>query len=176
MDVEEVLAVIKKIIEEHKQIIERARVLEQVTNDASALLGLDIAREDFVPGRLDDQKQHLQNWQESLKLIDQGIQAHFDREETGLLTASEKHGGEMLTSALRALLFEHEELRDRLAKLKKDVAELVTGGSSREVWQGMAWGVRSYQAHTRKLFEVHARSEQRLLRSLRSRLSREIKG
>ncbi len=173
---EEALALIEKIIEEHKLIIERVRVLEQVTNDAGALLGLDIAREGFVPGRLVDQKRGLQNWQESLEIIDQGIQAHFNREETGLLTAFEKHGGKMLATALRALLFEHEELRDRLAKLKKDVGDLAVSSLSREVWQGNVWGVRSYLAHTRTLFEVHARSEQRLLRRLRSQLRKEIKG
>lgn len=173
---EEALVLIEKIIEEHEQIIERVRALERVTNDASALVELDRAREDFIPGRLGDQKQGLQNWQESLEIIDQGIQAHFNREETDLLTAFEKHGGRMLASALRALLTEHEELKNRLAKLRKDVAELAVGGSSRGVWEGKTWGVRSYLAHTRKLFEVHARSEQRLLYRLRSQLRREIRG
>lgn len=136
---------------------------------------MDIAREDFVPGRLGDQKRDLQNWQESLELIDQGIQVHFNREETGLLNAFEKHGGRMLASALSDLLSEHEELRHRLAKLEKGVAELAVGDSSREVWEGRAWGVRSYLAHTRKLFEVHAQSELELLRMLRNRLRRENK-
>ena len=167
---EETIALIDKIIEEHKTISQRVRALEQVVNDASALLGLDAAREDFIPGRLDDQKQSLHNWQESLEIVDQGIQAHFSREETGLLTAFEKHGGEMLASALQALLFEHRELRGRLAKLKSDVAELAAGGLSREVWGGMVWGARSYLAHTRKLLEIHAQSERELLRMLRREL------
>ena len=59
---EETIALIDKIIEEHKTISQRVRALEQVVNDASALLGLDAAREDFIPGRLDDQKQSLHNW------------------------------------------------------------------------------------------------------------------
>lgn len=167
---EETIALIDKIIEEHKIISQRVKTLERVVNDVSALLGLDIAREDFVPGRLGDQKQGLQNWQKSLEIIDQGIQAHFNREETGLLTAFEKHGGKMLASALSVLLSEHKELRDRLAKLKKDIAELAVGDLSREVWGGMVWGTRNYLAHTRKLFDVHAQSEQELLRMLRRKL------
>lgn len=170
--VEEAFVLIEKIIEEHKQIIGSVRALEQVTNDASALRVLDKAKEDFVPGRLDNQKRGLQSWQESLETIDQGIQAHFDREETGLLAAFEKHGGKMLVSALRVLLTEHEGLRDRLVKLKKDVAELAAGGSSREVWEGRAWGIRVYVSHTRKLFEAHAQSEQELLHKIRAELSR----
>ena len=169
---EEALALIDKIIEEHKTLTQRFQTLEQVTNDASALLKLDTAREDFIPGRLGDQKQALQNWQESLKVIEQGIEAHFAREEIGLLTAFEKQGGEMLASALHALLSEHKELRDRLTKLKEDIAELAIGGASRDVWEGMVWGVRNYLVNTRKMFEAHARSEQSLLRTLRSELER----
>ncbi len=166
----EALALIDKIIEEHKQILARFRSLEQVANDAQALSALDRAKEDFLPGRLDDQKGGLQKWQESLETIDRGIKAHFDREETGLLAAFEKHGGRMLVSALRVLLSEHEELRNRLVRLKKDVAELAAGGLSREVWEGKAWGVRVYIGHTWKLFQSHARSEQKLFRTLRSQL------
>ena len=125
---EEALALISQIIEEHKLILQRVRTLERVTNDISAMLELDRAKEDFVPGRLGDQKAALQKWQKSLEAIDQGIKAHFDREETGLLTAFEKHGGRMLASALRALLSEHEELRNRLAKLKTEAVELAVGG------------------------------------------------
>lgn len=166
----EALALIDKIIEEHKQILARFQSLEQVANDAQVLSALDRAKEDFLPGRLDDQKGGLLKWQESLETIDQGIKAHFDREETGLLAAFERHGGRMLVSALRVLLSEHEELRNRLVRLKKDVAELAAGGLSREMWEGKAWGVRVYIDHTWKLFQSHARSEQKLFRTLRSQL------
>ncbi len=172
---EEALALIEKIIEEHKLIIGRVRALEQVTNDATALMGFDVAKGDFVPGRLDNQKLSLQNLQESLEKIDQGIQAHFNREETGLLNALEKHGDKVLVSALAALFTEHKGIRDRLAKLKKDIAELAAGGLSREVWEGKAWGIRVYVTHTRSLLESHAKSEQELLQILRNRLRRELK-
>jgi hemerythrin-like domain-containing protein len=173
---EEVLALIEKIIEEHKLIIQRVQTLERVANDATALAGLDKAKEDFVPGRFGAPKPHLENLKASLDVVDEGIQAHFGREETGLLAAFDKHGGKMLASGLRTLLGEHEELRGRLVKLEKDVTELAVNSWSREVWEGRAWGMRVYLYHTRKLFEVHARSEQKLLRTLRNRLRREIKG
>jgi hemerythrin-like domain-containing protein len=170
---DEVLALIDKIIEEHRQILGRVQALEKVTNDAGALQVLDRAGEAFVPGRFGDQKQALQSWQESLEITDQGIQAHFNREETSLLTAFEKHGGEELASAWHVWLSEHNDLRTRLVKLKEDMAELAAGGSSRDVWEGKAWGVRSYLAHTRRLFEAHARSEQQLLRKLRNKVLKE---
>ena len=59
---EEALALINKIIDEHKVIIGRVQSLEQAANDASVLVGLEKARDTFVPGRL-DQKQGLQKLQ-----------------------------------------------------------------------------------------------------------------
>jgi hemerythrin-like domain-containing protein len=169
---EEALALIEKIIEEHKIITQRVRTLEQVANGLEAASALDRAGEGFMPGRSDDQRRGLQNLQESLETTDKGIQAHFNREETALLAAFEKHGGEMLASSLRFLLIEHEELRGRLTRSKKDVAQLTVGGSSREVWEGRAWGVRTYISHTRRLLEAHHRSEQQLLGRLRRELRR----
>jgi len=101
---EETLALIDQLIEEHKQILQRFQTAEQVANDAVAILELDKAEEDFVPGRFGDQRQGLQNLQESLEAIEKGLQRHFDREETGLLTVFEQHRGGMLASGVRVLL------------------------------------------------------------------------
>ena len=166
------VALIDQIIREHRLIRQRVRTLEGVTSDLSAMVDLESAKEGFVPGRFDEQSQALQSWQEAIELVDKGLQAHFGREETRLLTVFEKHGGGMLASAMHILLREHEELRNRFAKLKKDGAELAVEKSSREVWEGKAWGMRSYVSHTRKLIEVHVRSEMELLQTLRSRLER----
>lgn len=170
MEVEEALDLIKKIIKEHKLILQRALTLAQAINDVSAMLELDRAKEDFVPGRFGDQRRALQIWQESIEALDEGLQAHFDREEKGLLTAFEKYGDRMLASALHVLLLEHEELRNRLAKSKTETAELAVEGLSRGVWEGKAWGLRVYVSHTRNLLEAHAKSEQELLLTLRRRL------
>ncbi len=113
--------------------------------------------------------------QESLEIIDKGIQAHFNREETALLTAFEEHSGGMFTFALCAWLAEHVELGDRLAKLERDVIELAAGGLSSGVWEGRVWGIRVYISHSWKIFEEHARGEQKLLQTLNNRLQAEIK-
>lgn len=166
------VALIDQIIEEHELILRRVRTLEGATSDLAAMLDLERVKEDFVPGRFGDRGGDLQSWQEAIEAVDKGLQTHFEREERGVLTVFEKHGGGMLASALHILLREHEELRNRIAKLKKDAAELAAGGMSREVWEGKAWGIGSYIAHTRKLIEAHAKSEFELLQTLRSRLLR----
>ena len=166
---EEVLALIEKLIEEHKLIKQRAQTLEQIANDVSALVGLDEAKEDFMPGKF-DQRQGLQKMAESLERIDKGLQTHFEEEEKALLTAVEKHGGKSLVSALHFLLLEHDDLRKRFAHSKKHVAELTNGGLSRQVWEASAHDMRAHISHTRKLLEAHARGEEKLLRSLRKQL------
>jgi hemerythrin-like domain-containing protein len=167
---EEAFALIEQLIEEHKQILQRFQTAEQVANDAVAILELDKAEEGFVPGRFGDQRQGLQNLQELLEAIEKGLQGHFDREETRLLTVFEQHRGGMLASGLRVLLLEHQEIKDRIAESKKEVAELASGNLSREVREGGAWGVRVYLSHTRKLIQAHAQSEQELFYKLRTEL------
>ena len=163
------LDLIGQVLEEHKLIIKNVRNLEQVTNDAAALLGLESAKEQFVPGRF-DQGQTLQKLQEWLETIDKGIQAHFGREETALLAAFEEHGGKELASELHSLLREHENLRNRLARSREQVAELSSGGLSIQLWEASANDMRAYISHTRLFFEKHAGLERKLLQRVRSKL------
>ena len=166
---EETIALIDEIIEEHQTIIQKVQALEQAVNDAEAIVGLEEAKEVFMPGRL-EQKQGLQKLQELLQTIDEGIQAHFNREETVLLTAFEKHGDKELASALNSLLLEHEDLRGRITHSKEEVAELTSGRLSRQAWEASGYGVRAHISHTRKLIQAHAENEQELLRKLQTEL------
>ena len=166
----EALELIDRIIEEHKQITQEGRTIQQVSSDYEAGLKLGKAKDGFIPGGLDGQKRYLQNLQGSLETISQELLAHFEREEKWLLAAFEKHGGQMLAAALRSLLLEHQELKKRITKSMDDVARLAAEGLSREVWEGQAWGIRTYISHTLKLVEAHAQSEHELLLKLRSAL------
>jgi hypothetical protein len=169
---EEIVALIDNLIDEHKAVIKDAQSLEQIANDASILVDLEEAGETFVPGRF-DQKQSLQKLQESLEKIDQGLQAHFNREEVGLLAAFEKHGDRKLVTTLNSLLLEHEDLRNRLSHAKDHVAELVSGGLARHQWEASANDMRAHLSHTRKLLEAHAAIENELFVAMRQRLKGE---
>lgn len=174
MKVAEALALIDKIIEEHRIIFGDIRDFTQHTNDVVAMRGLGQAQESFVPGRLEDQKQSLGNWQESLVAVDRGVQAHFHREETALVEAVAEYGDSDLVSVLRHWLAEHKELRERLGKMKQDVTGLVGDTSAQNVWQEKAWGIRVYMTHTGKLFGVHACGEQKMMLKLRNLLHAEV--
>lgn len=168
----EIVTMIDNLIAEHKVIVKDARSLEQAANDASTLVELEEAKDTFVPGRF-DQKQSLQKLQESLEAIDRGLQEHFNREETALLAAFEKHGDWKLVTTLNSLLLEHEDLRNRLAHAKEHIAELVSGGLARHLWEASANDMRAHLSHTRKLLEAHAAVENELFVDMRRHLKRE---
>ena len=170
---EDALSLINKIVEDHKQIMKETQALE---HDLDAALELEKAAGGFEPASLDPARRSLSSLQDSLDRIDSDLDAHFKREENALLRVLEDHGGRSLASALRSLLVEHQELRDRIAKSKQDVAELALEKASREVWEGKAYGTRVYINHTRKLLEAHARNEHELLETVRKDIEARIQG
>lgn len=168
---EKALALLGKIIEEHKSIMRGVQGLEQAASDAEAIVAMEEAKETFMPGRFEQEK-GLKKLQASLEVIDRGLRAHFSREETGLMDVFEKHGNKELASAFRSLLLEHEDLRNRLAHARKHVAELMGGGLSRHLWEASAHDMRAHISHTRKLLEAHAEIEQELFHRLRTDLTK----
>jgi hypothetical protein len=174
MEASEVLALIEKIIEEHRQILQEFQVSEQAANDAVAMRGLGKGKDAFMPGRL-DQKQGLGQLSDLLNTIEKGLDAHFQREENSLPAAVMEYGSAQLVSDVRDLLQTHKELRRRLIQSKADVAELVGGGRSRHMWEASAHDMRAHLTHTRKLLEEHAMDEQQLLHKLRGRLQETVR-
>jgi len=170
--VQETLSLINQIIDEHRYIADSAQASEKMVNDIAAVLELGKGVEKVVPGRLDDQKKKMQELQVSLERFEARLHGHFEREESALLAAFEDRGGKALASALHVLLDEHQELKDRVARLRKSIADLLEGGFSRDVLEGKAHGMRAYMHHTRKLLEAHAKSEMELLQAMRKLLQR----
>ena len=165
----EALALIEKIIEEHKIINIGARDLEHVANDAAMLVGLDQANQDFIPGQF-NQGTGLEKLAESLEKLENGLQMHFEREEKALLNAAERYADRNLVSTLHYLLREHDGIKKRFAHSDKEVAELIGGRLSRNVWEANANDMRAHINHTRKLLEIHAREEEKMLAELRKQL------
>lgn len=165
----EALAIIERIIQEHKVIIRGVHSLERVANDAEAMMGFDKAKDAFMPGRF-EQKQGLQQLQDLMGIVDKGLRKHFRFEETALLAAFEKHGDKEMASALQSLLLEHRDIRNRLDHSKRHVSELVSGNMTRHLWEASAHDMRAHMSHTRKLIDAHTSIEQELLHKLKRRL------
>ena len=170
----QIIALIDQIVKEHKTTFKNMKILEQVANDAEAMAGLEQSQTSFMPGRL-DQKQGLQKMQKLIESISQGLYDHFNREETRLLVAFEKHGDRRLVTALNSLLMEHEDLRGRLEHSQNHLNELTGGKLGRHTWEASAHDLRSHISHTYRLLEAHAGAELELLSELKRQLIKESK-
>ena len=168
---EDALATIERVIAEHKTIGQGFDNLERMANDAEAMTGFEEAKKAFMPGRL-DQKKGLQELDDTLKKIEDGLLKHFQFEETSLPSVVDQHGDEELKSSLQSIFLEHIDLRNRLSRSRKHAGELVAGGMARHHWEANAHDMRAYITHTRKLLEAHAEIEQELLHKLQSRLKK----
>ena len=166
----EATAITIQIIKEHTQITPQIQDAQNAINDLEAELQLKSAKEVVAPGRLDNQRQYLLKLKDTMDNIDSGLQTHFEREETALLKSFEEHGNRKVSTALQSLLHEHQEIRNRFAKSKADVSELINQDMSREVWEGKAWGMRIYVNHTLHMLKAHAQSEYDLFMSIKDEL------
>jgi hypothetical protein len=167
---EDSVAVIDRLIEEHKQIKQQIGGIVAVANDATALGGIDNAKEAFVPGRLDRAK-GLQKLLEQATATSKGLHDHFNSEESGLLSIVEKYGSRDSVSALRSILLEHADLRNRFDLTLSKINDLLHGNLSRHIWDATANDLLAHITHTRKLIEAHAGVEQELFHNLREELS-----
>ena len=177
---QEVIALIDRLIEEHKIILQNMDSLESVVNDAGAIISFDKAKEIYMPGRLDSGRD-MEKLHDLLDIIDQGLRAHFEREEAGLHAAFEQHGGAEMATTFHSLLMEHDELRNRLTHHKtirnnlnqslKEIGESGHTALSRQTWEATANDIRVYIIQSKKLVEEHAGREHRLFTDLRKTLA-----
>ncbi len=126
-----------------------------------------------MPGR-PEQRKGLEKLRELLQIVEEGLEAHFNSEETALLAGFEKYGDRKLATALNSLLGEHKQLRNRLAQSKVHVYQLIDGGLSRHLWEATGYDMRAYISETRKRLKAHAESEQELLQTIRNESTKEI--
>ena len=166
------LALIEQILDEHQQIHHDFQSLDQVSGDveAAARLQSDKTKDYFVSKSLDDQGQGLKKWRQMLEAIDRGLKAHFLREETALADAFKREGTPELASALDELLAEHIVINQHVATLLRTAADIASGGSRIEVWEGKGWGMKINIQNLRSEIEAHAERERVLLGQLKTQL------
>jgi hypothetical protein len=82
----DILAIIDKVIAEHKILLADFQTLEKVGNDAGALITMEKSKDVFKPGVLSP-RDGLLKLKEMRDKVTAGLEAHFNREETALLDA-----------------------------------------------------------------------------------------
>jgi len=167
----ETIALIDKLIDDHSEVLKHLKQSERIVNDITAVDRLETSGANVEPGRLENKRRHIEELKNVLETIDTGLETHFEHEEKALLTALKKHQDRVSISTLSILLDEHEQIKKRFIRALEYTNELLTEDLSREVWEGKAYGLRSYIRHTARLIEAHAASEHELLQAVRKRIS-----
>jgi hypothetical protein len=163
---QDIVAIIDKIIEEHKILLAQAVQLESITNDASAMMAMAKSKEVFVPGRYN--QINTLNIFENLRIKTQeGLFAHFNREETSLLDAILEFGNQNFINSLKKLLAEHNNFKVNLESLKNETDELINGELSRAMWETKAYDLRAHISEMHRMLHQHAQNEQNLLNDIR---------
>ncbi len=163
----EILAIIDRIIAEHRTIRERLESIDRVANDGEAMARIRETEHAFAPETPNDGLIHLQTL---FTTLNQGLRAHFMFEETYLLNAFEQSGSSDLSQALRILLLQHNDLRDRLAQAHLDLDNLALTEMDPKIWAQKGLDMRVHLSYTHQAIAKHAASEEVLLRTLRAKV------
>jgi hypothetical protein len=161
----DILAIIDRIIEEHKIILAEFQTLEGVANDAGAIMTLERTKDAFMPGRASS-LDGLQNLDDMRSKVTAGLEAHFNREETALLDAFQEYGQADLVASLKNLLLQHTEIRSGLSDFKRQIAELRNEKLSRNLWETKGYDIRAGINQLHKTMASHAADEQKLLHKI----------
>jgi hemerythrin-like domain-containing protein len=165
----DLLAIIEKIMEEHKIILADFQALENISNDAGALIILEKGKDVFKPGQLSP-RDGLIKLNEMRNIVAIGIEAHFYREETALLKGLREYGQPDFVTALKTLLNEHLDIRNELNVLKSHIEELQTEKLSRMLWESRGYDLRARISQLHKTMAAHAANEQILLHKVEESL------
>ncbi len=109
------LEIIRRAIEEHHKIATGIRLVGEAVNDFDALFGLQKSFSTWSQSSVSDVSARVVRIRETAGSLEDGLNKHFEFEEHYLPPVF----GESL---MKALLFEHNEIRRKLAETKAALA------------------------------------------------------
>ena len=165
----DILSMIDRLIAEHKAISEKAKSMENIINDTGLISEIGQAADTVVPGKT-DQVERLQFLEKSLQSIAAMVEKHFKYEETVLLKAMENYGDADLVKSLNHLLAEHSDLRERLDRSKKRIADLSVDNLHRAAFDITELETITSLNYTRSVFQKHATRENKLFSQIRRKI------
>ena len=100
------------------------------------------------------------------------VRAHFNREETILLTVFREHGDDKAMQTFQSLLTDHEQLRNQLSYCKLHLDKMTDTELSHEQRSRASKDLQEQIDKTRSLLERHAGREQMLFNVLLDELKK----
>jgi iron-sulfur cluster repair protein YtfE (RIC family) len=168
---DETRRLIDQLIAEHKTVSEKTGSLEKAVNDVKLLSSLKEVGSTFVRGDIPGETD-LKDLAQTINTITSWLYAHFDREENVLRPAVIKYGNNKFVQSLDSIMFEHSDLRDRMAQARLHIDELLAGGLDPVRHDAAVRDLRVHISHSRKLLETHAAQENHFLTEFRRYLKK----
>jgi len=150
------LAIINRVLEEHQAIRQYVKLAGDSVSDREALFSLEKARADWVPGQLDILSERQKGLLQTVSALDEGLKNHFAFEEKALPPLL----GELLA---RALMLEHQEIKQEVDKVKSITAEAKLEGLSRDELLSKETNIQQMVDSICQLVEEHATREEAIL-------------
>ncbi len=160
---EDYLTTIRRIIEWHQTLREHIRLVGDSLSDREALTILKRARADWVPGRPEILAEKQKKLQRAISSLNEGLKNHFAYEEKYLPPIL----GELF---MRALILDHQEIREKIKENESIVANIKLEGLSRDESLSQESYIQQVIESSCQLFEEHATREEIILEMLRRAL------
>jgi len=157
------LAIINKVIEEHRAIRGHVKLVGDSVSDIEALFSLRKAHSAWSQSSLEMLSEKQRQLQQAMSFLDEGLKNHFSFEEKALPPLL----GELL---MRALVLQHREIRAEMGKAKTMVADTELGGLSRQELLSKRSQIQQRISHICQVVEEHAASEETILKMMREAL------
>lgn len=162
------LAIINRIIEEHKVIRTHIKLVGDSVSDKESLNALNEVRSGWIPGRLDLLVEKQKKLQTTMALLGDGLEKHFSYEEQYLPPIF----GEFL---IQALLFEHSAVNREIEKAKQMLTGLKTEGMSRDEILTSELRIQQTIGSMSQTIEEHAVREEVILGMLQRSLEHQAR-
>ena len=160
---EDYLAIIRRVIEEHQNIRGHVKLVGDSISDEEALTSLERARADWVPGKPELLAEMQKKLQQAISFLDEGLKNHFAFEGKALPPLL----GELF---MRAIILDHQEIMKEIDEAKSIAAETRLEGLSREELLSKESHIQQTISNICRLVEEHATKEEIILEMLQRAL------
>ena len=153
---EDKLAIIRRVIEEHQGIRAHLKMVGDSVNDQEALAALHKAHATAIPGQLGSVIEKQKKLIQAIESLTEGLNNHFYFEEKALPPLF----GELL---MRTLLMEHHEIKEEIDRASASVTQNSFEGKTREELMSQDVLTQETISSTLQLIEEHATKEEGIL-------------
>ena len=164
---EDNLAIVRRIIEEHQAIRQHVKLVGDSLSDQEALNALTRVRADWIPGRLEILSEKQKRMQQTMSALDEGLKRHFYYEERHLPPLL----GELL---MRALLLDHGEIKKEIDAAKSMVIDTSLERLSRDELLAKESYINRIISNICQVIDEHATNEEILLEMLKRALEENV--